>query len=76
MVLQAIPKLGKQVEDSDIFGNSYALSNAQRRLWVLDQMDEHLTAYNMPAAIRLQGDLNVTILEKTFQILFDTVTRF
>ncbi|NQZ19896.1 MAG: AMP-binding protein, partial [Bdellovibrionales bacterium] len=63
IILQPIPK----VEKSD----NYALSNAQRRLWVLDKMDDNLTAYNMPAAIRLHGDLDIEALEKTFQYLFD-----
>jgi tyrocidine synthetase-3 len=48
----------------------YALSNAQRRLWVLSKLDEGLAAYNMPAAIRLQGALDVSSLEKAFSLLF------
>jgi fengycin family lipopeptide synthetase D len=48
----------------------YALSNAQRRLWVLSQLDDGLAAYNMPAAIRLQGALDVLSLEKAFSLLF------
>ena len=49
----------------------YALSNAQRRLWVLDQMEGASMAYNIPAAIRLSGNLDRAALEKAFQLLFD-----
>jgi amino acid adenylation domain-containing protein len=34
------------------------LSHAQRRLWLLHQMDPRSTAYNMPAALRLAGSLD------------------
>ncbi|MEI6412581.1 MAG: condensation domain-containing protein, partial [Bacteroidota bacterium] len=51
----------------------YALSNAQRRLWVIDQMSETAeahAAYNMPAALRLRGDLDIAALERVFDLLF------
>jgi len=51
--------------------DSYVLSNAQRRLWVLEQMEDEQIAYNMPAAIRLQGNLNTKALEQTIQLLFE-----
>ncbi len=35
------------------------LSFAQQRLWMLDQFDPGLPAYNMPGAFRMYGDLNV-----------------
>ncbi|MCB0564419.1 MAG: amino acid adenylation domain-containing protein [Lewinellaceae bacterium] len=50
---------------------SYALSNAQRRLWVLHQMDEGLSAYNMPVALRLAGRLDTAALEQAFALLFE-----
>ncbi|MEI6412517.1 MAG: condensation domain-containing protein, partial [Bacteroidota bacterium] len=52
----------------------YALSNAQRRLWVIDQMSETAeahAAYNMPAALRLRGDLDIAALERVFDLLFE-----
>ena len=41
------------------------LSFAQQRLWFLDQLNSGLSAYNMPAAIRLTGPLNVPAMEQS-----------
>ena len=43
------------------------LSFAQQRLWFLDQLQPGNPAYNIPAAVRLKGPLNVAVLEQTFQ---------
>ena len=50
--------------------DSYVLSNAQRRLWVIDQFEEEQIAYNMPAAFRLTGPLDYRSLETAVQLLF------
>jgi amino acid adenylation domain-containing protein len=42
------------------------LSFAQQRLWFLNQLEPNSAAYNMPGAVRLQGQLDITALEKTF----------
>lgn len=50
----------------------YALSNAQRRLWVLHQMSatpEGRTAYNIAAAAHLEGPLQVKVLEQALGLL-------
>jgi len=49
-----------------------ALSFAQQRLWFIDQLEPGLPAYNIAAAIRLQGPLNVGALE---QALNEIVAR-
>ena len=42
------------------------LSFAQRRLFFIDQLYPHSPAYNMPAAVRLRGPLQVHVLEQSF----------
>ncbi|MFP5264746.1 MAG: condensation domain-containing protein, partial [Blastocatellia bacterium] len=44
----------------------FPLSFAQQRLWVLQQMDSGSAAYNVPTALRLQGPLEVDVLERCF----------
>ena len=39
------------------------LSHAQRRIWFLDQLDSGSSAYNIPRAMRITGDLRVAALE-------------
>jgi amino acid adenylation domain-containing protein len=42
-----------------------ALSFAQQRLWFFNQLDPGNSAYNLPAAVRLRGPLNLPALEKS-----------
>ncbi|HZW29446.1 MAG TPA: amino acid adenylation domain-containing protein [Isosphaeraceae bacterium] len=44
--------------------SSLPASFAQRRLWFFDQVDPASAAYNMPAAIRLEGPLDVAALQR------------
>ena len=41
------------------------LSFAQQRLWFIDQLEPNSSAYNMPVAYRLTGQLNITALEQS-----------
>ncbi|HEU4768435.1 MAG TPA: condensation domain-containing protein, partial [Pyrinomonadaceae bacterium] len=41
------------------------VSFAQQRLWFLDQLEPGLFAYNMPAAVRLIGNLDVGVLNSS-----------
>ncbi len=43
------------------------LSFAQQRMWFLNQFDTSASAYNIPAAIRLSGDLDVTALRQAVE---------
>jgi amino acid adenylation domain-containing protein len=42
------------------------LSFAQERLWFLNQLEPHNSAYNISFALRLTGQLNVIVLEESF----------
>ncbi|WP_139488459.1 non-ribosomal peptide synthase/polyketide synthase [Brevibacillus dissolubilis] len=45
------------------------LSFAQQRLWFFDRLMPGSALYNMPSAIRLQGDLDIQAWEKSLQML-------
>ena len=45
--------------------NDIPLSFAQQRLWFLDRLDPDRATYNVPAGIRLRGELNITALEQS-----------
>jgi hypothetical protein len=40
-------------------------SFAQERLWFIQQLEPHSIAYNVPRAIRIRGDLNGKVLERS-----------
>ncbi|NQZ10430.1 MAG: amino acid adenylation domain-containing protein, partial [Algicola sp.] len=41
------------------------LSYAQQRLWFIDQLDSNSAQYNIPAAVKLIGTLNIAALEQS-----------
>ncbi|HXQ69893.1 MAG TPA: amino acid adenylation domain-containing protein, partial [Pyrinomonadaceae bacterium] len=43
------------------------LSFAQQRLWIVDKLEPHSAAYNLPSALRLEGPLDVAALERSFE---------
>ncbi|NEQ48312.1 MAG: amino acid adenylation domain-containing protein [Leptolyngbya sp. SIOISBB] len=45
------------------------LSFAQQRLWVLTQLDPEQPAYNIAGAVRIRGQLRLTALEQSFNVL-------
>jgi 3-oxoacyl-(acyl-carrier-protein) synthase/acyl carrier protein len=49
----------------------YPLSEAQLRLWLIDQVNENTTAYNLPTALLLEGALDIDKLENVFQSLIN-----
>ncbi|WP_395607828.1 non-ribosomal peptide synthase/polyketide synthase [Pseudomonas sp. B22129] len=47
------------------------LSFAQQRLWFLQQLSPHSSAYNLPNALRLRGTLNGAALDTALQQIID-----
>ncbi|GIP58449.1 non-ribosomal peptide synthetase [Paenibacillus woosongensis] len=54
----------------------YAVSAAQRRLFILDQMNGPNTSYNMTAAFEIQGELDMEKLEAAFQAMIQRHEAF
>ncbi len=48
---------------------NYPVSAAQKRLFILNQLEGESTGYNMPASLFIEGELNRGRLEETFQQL-------
>ncbi|MVV47311.1 amino acid adenylation domain-containing protein [Pseudomonas sp. PB120] len=51
--------------------SSFELSYAQQRQWFLWQLDPQSPAYNIPAALRLHGPLNIEALQQSFDVLLE-----
>lgn len=66
---------GKKAKSSAIEvlpkSKDYAVSSAQKRLWILSQYEEANVAYNMTEAIVLSGDLDPVILQKSFEAVVE-----
>lgn len=45
----------------------YALSPAQRRLWILDQLEDDLVAYNLSAGYVLEGELKIEAFQQAVE---------
>ncbi|WP_281322335.1 non-ribosomal peptide synthetase [Flavobacterium aestivum] len=51
--------------------NDYALSHAQRRMWLIEQQIEELSPFNGIDIYRLEGNLDIEALTKSFRKLID-----
>lgn len=51
--------------------DDYELSHAQKRLWMLDQLEEMKLAYNMTDVYLFDGDVDRAALENAFRTLVD-----
>ena len=52
-------------------GEPLALSYAQQRQWFLWQLEPQGSAYNVPVALRLKGELDIEALRSSFQALIE-----
>ncbi|TRX33012.1 amino acid adenylation domain-containing protein [Flavobacterium sp. ZT3R18] len=71
-----IEGLSKELRDSAYLSipqaaesESYPLTASQGRLWVLSQLEGGSLAYNMPAAVRLRGTVDINKFEASFKRL-------
>jgi len=74
--IASLVQIAKEKELSDyrtikpVFNQEdYPLTHAQKRLWVIHQMEENPMAYNMMGAFQLKGALDVMALEKALDTL-------
>ncbi|HEX7241424.1 MAG TPA: condensation domain-containing protein, partial [Longimicrobiaceae bacterium] len=56
-----VQRLQKKTQRPDTF----PLSLAQQRLWLVDRLDPGSPAYNVPVALRMRGPLDVGVLRRT-----------
>ncbi|MEO1765199.1 MAG: condensation domain-containing protein, partial [Cyanobacteria bacterium J06629_18] len=57
--------LAKLLQEKANKPQNFPLSFAQKRLWFLDKLQPESSAYNIPAALRLTGSLNIIALQKS-----------
>ncbi|MGF9820102.1 non-ribosomal peptide synthetase [Brevibacillus agri] len=78
LLLQKILK--NRLEDSDKNNeiipqsretNKFEMSFNQKRLWVLEQLEGQGSAYHIPLALKLQGELNVPVLTKSIKMILN-----
>lgn len=67
---KGINTLGTQTISSKTETGSCKLSFAQERLWFLTQLEPESPLYNIPVAVRLQGQLNLRALRQSFNEIF------
>jgi NRPS condensation-like uncharacterized protein len=58
------PPVAEQFSDDEEEVFVFPLSFAQQRLWFLHLLDPQSSAYNMPFALRLSGQLDISALER------------
>jgi len=49
----------------------YPVSNAQKRMWIVDQLSPGITAYNMPGSMQLHGRVNIEALNNAFKAMIE-----
>ncbi|MEO1049777.1 MAG: amino acid adenylation domain-containing protein [Bacteroidota bacterium] len=77
--LQTLRELAEKISSAEVSSYNdiqpietqanYAVSHAQKRLWVLSQIDKEINAYNMPFNYRFTKNLDREVLSQTLQAL-------
>lgn len=49
----------------------YSLSGAEKRLWILDQLNPDLVAYNMPYKNLIEGNINIEVFRRAVYALIE-----
>lgn len=62
-------KVNRTLGETEVY--VFPASFGQKRLWFLDQLEPGSPFYNLPFAVRLQGNLNVPVLEQSFQVIIE-----
>ena len=63
---KSLPKIEPVSRNS---GNVFKLSFAQQRLWFLNQYVGPNSVFNMPMALRLRGEVNITALQRSLEFI-------
>lgn len=58
----------EQIIETIVPQESYPMTNAQQRIWVLSQFEGGNEAYNITDAFFLEGTVNLSLFEKSFQL--------
>jgi len=49
----------------------YPQSDTQKRMFIMDQMNPEMVAYNVPIVFKIVGDIDIDLLEKAFRRIID-----
>ncbi len=66
-----VMELNQQMQQLDEEVTIFPPSFAQQRLWFIDRLGVTKSVYNIPAAVRLTGELDVLALENSLQAIVD-----
>ncbi|MER2494068.1 amino acid adenylation domain-containing protein [Catenovulum sediminis] len=70
----AMPELTKQNKPGTAHNNKIVLSFNQRRLWFIEQLETHVSAYNIPFVMRIKQAIDIDKLNWVFKRLLQRHT--
>ena len=62
-------KKEKLIEKIDV--TNFPLSFIQKRIWIVSQLDSLNPAYNIPFTYKFTGDLNISVLRESLNVMFN-----